>query len=72
MIGGSFISITSLGIITCAVGFLGGLYMIAKNLNNIYEENNKYQDTKNNLMNDLNIKILINFEIIDYLKKLNT
>ena len=69
IIGGSFISIASLGIITGAVGFLGGLYMVVKNLNNINKENNKYQDTKNNLINDLNIKELINFEIKDFLKK---
>ena len=69
IVGGSFISIASLGIITGAVGFLGGLYMIVKNLNNIYQEKNKYRDMKNNLINDLNIKDLIIFEIKDYLKK---
>jgi hypothetical protein len=43
--------------------------MVVKNLNNINKENNKYQDKKNNLINDLNIKDLIIFEIKDYLKK---
>jgi len=43
--------------------------MIVKNLNNIYQEKNKYRDMKNNLINDLNIKDLIIFEIKDYLKK---
>ncbi len=72
IIGGSLISIASLSIITFAVGILGGLYMVVKNLYNIYEENNKYQDTKNNLIKDLNIKELINFEIKDFLKKNST
>lgn len=43
--------------------------MVVKNLNNINKENNKYQDKKNNLINDLNIKELITFEIKDCLKK---
>ena len=59
-------SIVSLGIITAVFGFLGGLYMIGKNIQNYNEEKNKYKDIKNQLFKDLNIKDIIIFEIKRY------
>ena len=61
-------SIVSLGIITAAFVFLGGLYMIGKNIQNYNVEKNKYKDIKNQLFKDLNIKDIIIFEIKEYYK----